>query len=272
MASIDKRPDGRYRARWREYAGGPQKVRHFARKRDAEQFLDAVRGDLAHGMYVDPAGGRTLFQEYAERWRSVQVHRTGTTTQVETYLRLNAYPQLGTRQLGAIRRSDVQAWVKELTGVLAPRSVELAYRWVATIFKAAVGDRLIASSPCIGITLPKCTGSCSPAVPATPPPQHPRLDVAPPSRPSSAASATSPPPRHSTPTAISGPTPTTRPATLSTSVCRPPSRLACALRLLRLRSRTSGNPDRSSAFLLGRSAARRRVRPVRHRPTCGCRR
>jgi hypothetical protein len=86
----------------------------------------------------------------------VQVHRSGTTTQVETYLRLHAYPYLGTRQLGAIRRSDVQAWVKELTSVLAPRSVELVYRWVATIFKAAVGDRLLASSPCIGITLPKC--------------------------------------------------------------------------------------------------------------------
>ena len=36
MASIDKRPDGRYRARWREYPNGPQKTKTFARKRDAE--------------------------------------------------------------------------------------------------------------------------------------------------------------------------------------------------------------------------------------------
>lgn len=155
MASIDKRPDGRYRARWREYPGGPQKVRHFARKGDAERFLDAIRGDLARGVYVDPAGGRMLFQAYAEQWRSIQVHRTTTTAQVETYLRLHAYPALGGRQLGAIRRSDVQSWVKDLTRVLAPGSVELVYRWVSTIFKAAVGDRLIASSPCTGITLPK---------------------------------------------------------------------------------------------------------------------
>jgi cytochrome b involved in lipid metabolism len=63
MASIDKRPNGSYRARWREHPGGPQKVRHFAHKRDAERFLDAIRGDIAHGMYVDPAGGRTLFVE-----------------------------------------------------------------------------------------------------------------------------------------------------------------------------------------------------------------
>ncbi len=39
--------------------------------------------------------------------------------------------------------------------MLAPGSVELAYRWVATIFKAAVADRLIAASPCERIALPK---------------------------------------------------------------------------------------------------------------------
>ena len=96
-----------------------------------------------------------LFRDYAEQWRTIQVHRTTTRAQVETYLRRHAYPHLGSRQLGAIRRGDVQAWVKELTRVLAPGSVELVYRWVSTIFKAAVGDRLIAASPCIGITLPK---------------------------------------------------------------------------------------------------------------------
>jgi integrase len=154
LASIDKRPDGRYRARWREYPGGPQRIRQFARKGDAERFLDAIRGDLARGVYVDPAGGRMLFRNYAEQWRAIQVHRAGTTAQIETYLRLHAYPTLGSRQMGAIRRSDIQGWVKDLTRVLAPGSVELVYRWVSTIFKAAVGDRLIAASPCIGITLP----------------------------------------------------------------------------------------------------------------------
>jgi hypothetical protein len=47
VASIDKRPDGRYRARWRVYPGGPQKTRHFDRKGAAERFLDAIRGDIA---------------------------------------------------------------------------------------------------------------------------------------------------------------------------------------------------------------------------------
>ena len=57
MASIDKRPGGGYRARWREYPGGPQKARQFDRKADAQGFLDGVRGNLARGVYIDPAGG-----------------------------------------------------------------------------------------------------------------------------------------------------------------------------------------------------------------------
>ena len=48
MASIDKRPNGRYRTRWREYPGGPQKTRHFDRKSDAQQFLDG--GHLVDGL------------------------------------------------------------------------------------------------------------------------------------------------------------------------------------------------------------------------------
>ena len=126
MASIDKRPDGRYRARWREYPGGPQRTRQFDRKGDAERFLDGIRGDLAHGHYVDPAGARTAFRECAEAWRAAQVHRPSTATQAETYLRLHAYPTLGARPIGAIRRSEIQAWVKALSTKLAPGSVEVS--------------------------------------------------------------------------------------------------------------------------------------------------
>jgi integrase len=93
--------------------------------------------------------------EYAELWRAGQVRRPSTATQCETNLRVHAYPTLGRRPIGAVRRSEVQAWVKKLSDKLAPGSVELTYRWVATIFKAAVDDRMIAASPCIRIALPK---------------------------------------------------------------------------------------------------------------------
>lgn len=82
-----------------------------------------------------------------------------TATQAETYLHLHAYPALGQRPIGTILRSEIQAWVKSLSGALTPGSVEVLYRWVSTIFKAAVGDRLIAASPCVRVALPKRTSS-----------------------------------------------------------------------------------------------------------------
>ena len=155
MASIDRRPNGRWRARWREFPGGPQLTRTFPRKADAERFLDGVRGDLARGTYIDPTAGRLLFRDYAEQWRRGQVHRSSTAVQCERFLRIHAYPTLGNRPIGAVRRSEVQAWVKGCSETLAPGSVELVYRWVATIFRSAVEDRLIPASPCVRIALPK---------------------------------------------------------------------------------------------------------------------
>ncbi len=35
MASIDRRANGKYLARWREFPNGPQKTKQFARKVDA---------------------------------------------------------------------------------------------------------------------------------------------------------------------------------------------------------------------------------------------
>jgi len=155
MASIDKRPNGRWRARWREYPNGPQKVRSFERKGDAQRFLDGVKGDLLRGEYIDPANARMLFKDYAEEWRRAQVHRASTAEQCEIYLRKHCYPVLGHRPIGQIRRSEVQGWVKGMSANLSPGSVEVAYRWAATVFRSAVADRLIAASPCIRIALPK---------------------------------------------------------------------------------------------------------------------
>ncbi len=57
MASIDIRPGGRYRARWRESPGGPQKSRTFGRKAEAERFLVDVQHRLLTDTYTPPTAG-----------------------------------------------------------------------------------------------------------------------------------------------------------------------------------------------------------------------
>lgn len=154
MASVAKRPDGRWRARYRD-AANKEHARHFTRRVDAQRWLDEVTASVVTGTYVAPGAGRITFREYAEAWRAVQVHRPGTAEQVERHLRNHAYPVFGDRPLESIRRSDVQAFVKGLGERLAPATVTVVYRYVSTIFKAAVSDRRLASSPCVDIRLPE---------------------------------------------------------------------------------------------------------------------
>jgi len=153
MASIKKRPDGIWRARYRD-ENNQEHAGHHATKAAAQRWLDEQTASIVTGMYVDPKAGRITFREYAESWRKAQVHRAGTTISVEQQLRLHVYPTIGNRALKSIRPSDVQALVRRLGETLAPGTVAVVYGRVATVFNAAVRDRLIAYTPCVDVKRP----------------------------------------------------------------------------------------------------------------------
>lgn len=154
MAHIEKRGPGRWRARYRD-PQDRERSQTFARRVDAERFLDTIRGELVAGQYVDPTAGQVTFKEYAERWRALQVHRPTTVAQLDTHLNRHVYPVLGDRPIGSVRRSELQAWVKGRSDVLAPGTVIVIWRWVSSIFRAAVDDGVVRTSPCRGVKLPK---------------------------------------------------------------------------------------------------------------------
>lgn len=153
MASIDKLPSGKWKARWRA-PDRRQRSRVFARKVDAERFLVSVEHEKLSGAYVDPRDGRITFYDYAEAWRKIQQHRPSTAEQVETMLRGHAYPAFGDRSLNSIRPSELQTWVKSLEDKLAPATIEVVARHAISVFRSAVRDRVIASSPADGLKLP----------------------------------------------------------------------------------------------------------------------
>jgi len=153
MSSVTKVPTG-WRARWRT-PDGKSRSKTFARKIDAEKHLTGTDHAKLTGAYVDPGAGRITFRTYGEQWRAVQVHRPSTAVQLETNLRRHVYPTLGDRPIGAIRPSEVQAWVRSLAEVLEPSTVELVFRYVVAIFRAAAADRVISQNPAVGTRLPK---------------------------------------------------------------------------------------------------------------------
>ncbi len=145
MASIDKRPDGRYRARWREYPGGPQRSKHFGRKIDAERHLVATQHDLLTGVYIDPSRARMTVETYYEIWRARQPWRDSTRASVESTFDNHVIPMFGDRPLGSIRRGELESWAARLS--LAPSTAGVTLKQFATMLEAAVVDGMLASNP-----------------------------------------------------------------------------------------------------------------------------
>ncbi|MGQ7296939.1 tyrosine-type recombinase/integrase [Quadrisphaera sp. KR29] len=155
MASVSRRKgETTWQARYRDESG-KQVTRRFARKVDAQRWIDEVTTAVVSGQYVDPKAGLVPLRDYAEAWRKIQAHRPTTVLHVETTLRRHIYPTLGHRPIAEIRPSEVQALVKKLSEVLQPTTIRVAHRYLSSILNAAVADRLIAVSPCKGTRLPK---------------------------------------------------------------------------------------------------------------------
>lgn len=147
MASIDKRPNGTYRARYREYPGGPQRTRSFARKIDATRWLTEVQHKLMAGTYVTPEVGRTTLRQWTETFLGRQPWRANTLATATASLE-HALAVLGDRPLSSIRRGDVQDMLGGLD--LAPGTVRLVRQHLGAVMAAAVVDELIPRNPVAG--------------------------------------------------------------------------------------------------------------------------
>ncbi|MEP7738759.1 tyrosine-type recombinase/integrase [Nocardioides sp. 31GB23] len=155
MASITRRSNGRWRARYRD-ENGKEHAKHFDRKVDARRWLDQVVASVVRGDYVDPAAGNITVTRYAEQWEAVQVSSAGTRRIVDNALRLHLLPALGHHKIGSVRPTTVQGFVRDLeVEGLSAGTVRNIYDVAARVFAAAVDDRIIAHTPCRKIRLPK---------------------------------------------------------------------------------------------------------------------
>lgn len=147
MASIQKRDNGKWRARYRDPAG-KEHARHFARKVDAQRWLDQVTSELVRGVYIDPRAGRVTFEAFARDWLAAQTFDPSTREAVEVRLRVHLLPTFGPMELRTIRPSTVQAWLRSRQQECSPRYVRTMLAHVSAILSAAVEDGLIARNPC----------------------------------------------------------------------------------------------------------------------------
>jgi len=155
VASIQKRPDGQWRARYRDDAGR-EHARHFARKVDAQRWLDAVTASLVTGTYVDPKLGKITYLSYYLVWssRQVWVHHTRRAMDKQA----QDVP-FGDVALANIRSSHIESWVKAMSSTLAPLTIKQRVQNARTVLKAAMKDKVLGADPSLDVQASTGTAS-----------------------------------------------------------------------------------------------------------------
>jgi integrase len=158
MASIQNRTkDGRgFVVHYRD-PSGKQRTQSFKSEKEAKQFAAGVETDKVRGLFIAPTGGRV---KLGERWaiyeKSSVDLRNSTRARNSTYARTHILPRFENVRIGDISKDDVQEWVNGLVASgLAPATVQKLYQLLARLLQDAVDARLIASTPCVRIKLPK---------------------------------------------------------------------------------------------------------------------
>ena len=150
MGSVQRRPDGKYRGRYRDL-DGKEHAKHFKRKGDADRWVAIMEADLARGTYVDPTAGRRTFGAYARQWLDAQPIRDSSRRAYDTWLRIRILPILGARPLASVTKTDVLGLRRRLETDLAPNTVRQVLGLVSSIFKGAIDDGYLARNPCDGV-------------------------------------------------------------------------------------------------------------------------
>jgi len=154
MSSIKKRPNGKWRARYRDVAG-KEHARHFDRKTDAQRWLDGETAGLVSGTWVAPQKRKVTVDEWCDSWlEGYSTRRTSTVRQAKIHL-AQIREEFGPLQLSAVRPSMVKSWSARLKADGAAQSyVYRLHGRFSQIMQDAVLDGLIGANPCSKRTAP----------------------------------------------------------------------------------------------------------------------
>ena len=156
MASIAKRPDGRWRARYRDPVG--QEIsRHFARKVDAQRWLDSVTTAVSTGLYVDPSLSRVQVGDWAHKWLETKTNLKPTTRRdYESLLQAHVVPRWGSMTLAEVKHEDITSWLADLSARrLSASRVRAAHVALSQMLKLAVRSGRLARNPAEYVPLPR---------------------------------------------------------------------------------------------------------------------
>lgn len=146
---VEKRGD-RWRARFR----GPDRrvvSATFALKRDANDWLDAQRGEAARGAWIDPRGGRQTFASWADEWAAAQDGWKASTVDAWPPVRRRLVDRVGDVPLSGFDPIVLKRLRADLGEQYAPATVKLTMAYAGMILRAAHVARRIGVDPTVGL-------------------------------------------------------------------------------------------------------------------------
>jgi integrase len=155
VASVDRRSNGRWQARYRPAPGATQITRTFSRKADATRWLTEQTAALAEGRHIHPGTARLTVGEWCDQWMAgYGTRRPSTVRQAAVHL-AHIRAAFGDRTLASVRPSDVRRWTASLKAAGAADSCVYAlHRRLSQLMADAVHDGLLVRSPCSRRTSP----------------------------------------------------------------------------------------------------------------------
>jgi integrase len=149
MASIKRRSDGKWRARYRDEAG-KEHAQHFATRAAGQAWLDRQTASLVRGDHADPRRGRQTFHHFALEWADGQDWKE-TTRQSFPLVLARAEAALPKEvRLARIDQLVIKRARVELAKHYAPATVDLTVGYVASIMRAAYATHRVGSDPTVG--------------------------------------------------------------------------------------------------------------------------
>jgi hypothetical protein len=143
-----------WRARYRDANGRPRS-RTFARKFDAERFLELNGADLQRGEWIDPTLRRSSFVDWADAWWATTAKlRPNTRRGYWLLLKNHILPYFRGARLGTIDYLDVEGFIAEkLKSGHGPKQVRQMVSILSLIMKCAVRANARKDNPAAGHAL-----------------------------------------------------------------------------------------------------------------------
>ncbi|WP_218720757.1 site-specific integrase [Nocardia sp. MH4] len=168
----ERRPDGtlhrvpsklwekgkRWRARYVDTMGKEHSKR-FARKVDAQAWLDGQTSAVVTGAHASPSAGRVTVDVVAKAWLAGHPSwEQGTRSRYESIVKRHILPKWGSLRLGDLveMHDEIQEWVtSQVEGGAAGGTVRKNLGVLSQICDHAVKTRKIAVNPCRTVDRPK---------------------------------------------------------------------------------------------------------------------